>query len=121
MSRIIKRIALIAGIVLLALAVLSVTFYQVDKARVEADKTPIFTFINLAYCDGGTEFHYGLGNQIVRWNRIAEQDEVRGYLVGKEYHYLVGFRKMSDGPPRMWSILKRMSILLSSNHVIRWQ
>ena len=36
MSRIIKRIALIAGIVLLALAVLSVTFYQVDKARTRA-------------------------------------------------------------------------------------
>lgn len=99
MSRIIKRIALIAGIVLLALAVLSVTFYQVDKARVEADKKPVFALIHSACNDGGTTFYYGLGYQIVHWNRIAEQDEMRGYLVGKEYHYLVGFRGKQEDPP----------------------
>lgn len=51
------------------LIVLGITFGNIDKARLEEDKRPIFSFKITTYLDGGTQEYLGLGYKIIKYPR----------------------------------------------------
>ena len=67
-----KKSTLIIMIILIViniLLVLGIIFGSIDKARLEKDQEPIFSFNVSTYMDGGTQVYLGLGYKIYKYPR----------------------------------------------------
>ena len=101
-----KRKLIITLSVILGLFVISFSTYLIDKSRVENKQIPIFILAHSGYEDGGTHIYYGLGYQIIIWDRISNNDPDL-YKSGVEVHYLFGITgsmtepqvELTEGPP----------------------
>ena len=83
-----KRLIVTIAVIISILFAVSLLFFQWDKARVSAGKKPLFILHTVSLNDGGTNFYYGLGYQIIKWNRFSNDGNT--IFVGTECHYIFG-------------------------------
>lgn len=89
-SRIIIRVILIIGIVIL----ISQMTYFIDKKRINEDKEPLFVITTLRLKDGGSKEFTGLGYKVFKWNIRTETSLETGY----EIHRFFDGKDFEDGP-----------------------
>lgn len=92
-----KRRIIIIFSALLIIALFSLFSYIIDSYRVDNNLAPIFIIHTEKFDDGGTAAYYGLGYQIIKWNRISS-DSPDYVLVGVEKHYIFGFNTNMNEP-----------------------
>ena len=83
-----KRLIISIIVILSVLFAASLLFFQWDIARVNAGEKPLFIIHTDSLNDGGTNFYYGLGYQIIKWNRFSNDGNT--IFVGTECHYIFG-------------------------------
>ena len=84
------------SLLFLFLALLSVFLitYNIDKQRATNNQEPMFILNKTALNDGGTQFYFGIGYQIIKWKIMA--DEPGWYYMGTEYHTLFNLRSIDE-------------------------
>ena len=95
MKKCIKSV-IILSICLFVFVLTSVVLYAIDKNRAEKDESPLFSLSKTNVNDGGTVIYYGLGYQIIVYQRLNSQYPAGTYDCGVEYHYLFGFNSTNE-------------------------
>lgn len=72
-KKILKAI-LILALILLIIILVGLSFYMIDKSRLEKDKEPMFTFYSDIIRDGGSRDYLGLGYKIVKYHKSCSYD-----------------------------------------------
>ena len=88
-----KKRLLLAVLGVLLLLICFTIFGIIDIKRFQDGKEPVFIVEKIIEKDGGTTLYYGIGYQLISWNRLDE----KGHFVGKEYHIL-RYCDFLDGP-----------------------
>ncbi len=81
-------------IVIILIIGLSTIFGIIDTYRFENNQEPIFTFRNVYFKEGGTEFRYGLGYQLIDWHVLDyDQENERSFYYTKKETKIFPFLK----------------------------
>lgn len=72
-NKVIKKVAIIIGIIILVWVI----FFTTDYIRVKNNKTPIFCININGYDDGGTQEYLGLGYKVIDYNRFDGYDDIK--------------------------------------------
>lgn len=61
---------------LIIILVLGLIFFGVDYYRVKNNELPIFCIKRSTLLDGGTNIYYGLGYQVIDYNKLSGYDKI---------------------------------------------
>lgn len=98
----IKKFAAVIACIVVILPLLHCITYSIDKTLIGKDSDPWFCKKTVGLKDGGTKVYYGLGYQIIKWNKIkiktVNGEYIHGVEHGFEIHRYPHFVDFEKGP-----------------------
>jgi hypothetical protein len=98
----IKKFGAVIACIIAVLSLLHCITYSIDKTLIGKDSDPWLCKKTVSLKDGGTKVYYGLGYQIIKWNKISTKivsgEYIHGVEHGFEIHRYPYFVDWAKGP-----------------------